>query len=607
MTYTYNLAGALIEQTYPSGRVVKNSFDSDGDLQQVQSRRANDSFRNYANAFTYTAAGAFSSMRLGNGRWENTAFNSRLQPTQIGLGSSATNQNLLKLNYDYGTTDNNGNVKSQTITVPGLAQPFIQNYTYDELNRLKSATETNNGSQTWTQVYSFDRYGNRNITSGLGQTSFSFSGNRITAHSYDLAGNTTADATGKTFTYDAENKQRTAVVTGYTNEYFYDGDGRRVRKVVPSTGETTVFVYDALGKLVAEYSTIVAPTNDAKVAYLTNDHLGSPRINTDATGTITARQDYRPFGEEIIRNGNGYTTDTVRKQFTGYERDVETDLDFAQARFFASALGRFSTPDPYGGSGYVSVPQSWNRYVYCLNRPLVFVDPNGLIWLTNDGGQNFIWVDDKYYKKNKDQYEGYVGANKTVIKLGSVTGFDGKYDNLVGSSVILNANGTITPTEDARAEDATVEVRAEYDELDVDNPWSGLPGALRTPTSGPPNSYDKYRGGPGKYTLRFFDGKGNARLDIDFGHDHGAGDPHAHWWDWNSESPRGPGVPIPAGTTDSVDADGDRIIKPSEDMINEFELYPVPMRIPGRAPVPVRPTVPIRIPIRVPVPVPIIP
>ena len=30
------------------------------------------------------------------------------------------------------------------------------------------------------------------------------------------------------------------------SEYFYDGDGKRIKKVVPN-GETTVFVYDAAG------------------------------------------------------------------------------------------------------------------------------------------------------------------------------------------------------------------------------------------------------------------------------------------------------------------------------------------------------------------------
>jgi len=35
--YTCNLAGALIEETYPSGRVVKNVLDMSGDLSIVQS------------------------------------------------------------------------------------------------------------------------------------------------------------------------------------------------------------------------------------------------------------------------------------------------------------------------------------------------------------------------------------------------------------------------------------------------------------------------------------------------------------------------------------------------------------------------------------------
>ncbi|MEZ5423978.1 MAG: hypothetical protein R2682_12930 [Pyrinomonadaceae bacterium] len=40
--YTYTLSGALIEETYPSGRAVKNTLDADGSLSQVQSLNAND-------------------------------------------------------------------------------------------------------------------------------------------------------------------------------------------------------------------------------------------------------------------------------------------------------------------------------------------------------------------------------------------------------------------------------------------------------------------------------------------------------------------------------------------------------------------------------------
>jgi RHS repeat-associated protein len=154
-----------------------------------------------------------------------------------------------------------------------------------------------------------------------------------------------------------------------------------VKKYVPSTGETTIFVYDAGGKLVAEYSTIVARVEDAKVAYLTNDHLGSPRINTDKNGNVTARHDYHPFGEEIATSQRTaslhYSEDTVRKQFTGYERDLEVDLDYAKARMHASKLGRFTTTDPSQKSVDRMSPQTWNRYTYCYNNPLTLVDENG--------------------------------------------------------------------------------------------------------------------------------------------------------------------------------------------------------------------------------------
>ena len=368
-----------------------------------------------ANDFTYNAAGAAISMQFGNGRWESTVFNSRLQPTQIALGSTNTATDLLKLNYTYNTTgnaDNNGNVLSQTITVPtvGSNNGFVavQSYSYDPLNRLKDAVENvtptgGSSSQSWKQEFSFDRYGNRSFVTGTGHTdtlgscttmcnpTFDATNNRITSSgfSYDSSGNTTRDAADRKFTYNAENKQTKAetlspgtnTVTGTIGEYSYDGDGKRVKKYVPSTGETTIFVYDAGGKLIGEYSTIVANSTDAKVNYLTTDHLGSPRVNTDVTGSVIARHDYHPFGEEIAATGSrsatGYNGDTVRKQFTGYERDGETDLDFAQARYFKAGFGRYSTPDNFLNDTTIADPASWNLYVYVRNNPLNYVDPSG--------------------------------------------------------------------------------------------------------------------------------------------------------------------------------------------------------------------------------------
>jgi RHS repeat-associated protein len=203
--------------------------------------------------------------------------------------------------------------------------------------------------------------------------------NKLIGYGFDNSGNTKVDASGQTFTYDAENKQvevRNAS-NGIVGQYFYDGDGKRIKKVVPSTGETTLFVYDASGKMVAEYSTAIASQQDAKVSYLTSDHLGSPRINTDANGQVIARHDYQPFGEEISRAS--YGADSTRQKFTSYERDNETNLDFAKARYHNSNLGRFQSPDPVLISKLrIRNPQIWNSYSYAGNNPLRYKDPDGL-------------------------------------------------------------------------------------------------------------------------------------------------------------------------------------------------------------------------------------
>ena len=60
------------------------------------------------------------------------------------------------------------------------------------------------------------------------------------------------------------------------------------------------------------------------------------------------------------------------------ERDIETGLDYFGERYYASTQGRFTTVDPLGASARLSNPQSMNRYVFVLNNPLRYVDPDGL-------------------------------------------------------------------------------------------------------------------------------------------------------------------------------------------------------------------------------------
>jgi len=142
--------------------------------------------------------------------------------------------------------------------------------------------------------------------------------------------------------------------------------------------------------------------NSSNINWLVSDHLGTPRLIIDQTGTAAnvKRHDYLPFGEELLTASRttplGYASgDGVRQQFTGYERDSETGLDYAINRYYASVQGRFILPDPLLSSGRATEPQSWNRYNYCSNNPLNIIDPSGLDWwyLKDSKNPSPVWFD----------------------------------------------------------------------------------------------------------------------------------------------------------------------------------------------------------------------
>jgi RHS repeat-associated protein len=172
-------------------------------------------------------------------------------------------------------------------------------------------------------------------------------------------------------------------------------------KKLDAAGATTVFVYDATGNLAAEYySGSVTATKG--VDYLTADHLGSTRMISNESGTIVARRDYQPFGEEIPSSIGGrpglYDTQTeIKQQFTGKERDAETGLDYFESRYFSAVQGRFTSTDPIiSGLHKLSDPQDWNLYSYARSNPLRFTDPTGEIIEEQ--------IDDEY-KKRYDRWK----------------------------------------------------------------------------------------------------------------------------------------------------------------------------------------------------------
>ena len=141
----------------------------------------------------------------------------------------------------------------------------------------------------------------------------------------------------------------------------------------------------------------------AQVNWLVPDHLGTPRLIIDQTGTLAniKRHDYLPFGEELPALVGGRTTalgyaggDNVRQQFTSKERDVETGLDYFGARYYSSTQGRFTSADePLIGQDEPD-PQTWNLYSYTSNNPLSRIDEDGRRWFYKCEGRacDVQWV-----------------------------------------------------------------------------------------------------------------------------------------------------------------------------------------------------------------------
>ncbi|MDP2939998.1 MAG: LamG-like jellyroll fold domain-containing protein [Candidatus Omnitrophota bacterium] len=108
--------------------------------------------------------------------------------------------------------------------------------------------------------------------------------------------------------------------------------------------------------------------------YYHTNHLGSTDVITDDTGSQLVHYEYDPYGTIALTEGS----DVTDYKFTGKPLDDETGLYYYGARYYNPTIGRFITPDTIVQAPYD--PQSLNRYSYCRNNPVNYVDPTGHKW-----------------------------------------------------------------------------------------------------------------------------------------------------------------------------------------------------------------------------------
>jgi RHS repeat-associated protein len=134
---------------------------------------------------------------------------------------------------------------------------------------------------------------------------------------------------------------------------------------------------------------IVTLTNN-KEYYTHSDHLGSTAIVTDEIGNMVEEIGYLPFGSTLFRNSYNGSAWASAYRFTGQEFDPEYHLYNYNARLYDPIMSRFIAPDTIVPDPYN--PQSLNRYSYCLNNPLSYIDPSGHEQITYDEWQAYMAI-----------------------------------------------------------------------------------------------------------------------------------------------------------------------------------------------------------------------
>lgn len=317
---------------------------------------------NFFSNAKYHHTGDLKEVTLANGHSFTSTINNRLLVTS--LKAEKTGLKALDLTYAY-----NDKLPRVTAILDGVDASANRSFTYDGLNRLKTAT----GPWADSAIYNYDAIGN------LEDKSFTYNDGTPTRRVdvvYDPSTNLVQSVakTGmraediahvsavSTFVYDGQQKRVKTVQGSKTTYSVYSSlTGAIGHQDITDSGTQTGIDYLGFGPLAVRLSDGGSPV------YTHKDHLGSAVAATNASGGILWREAYTPFGEKWDRADENNDL----AGYTGHIDDSSTKLTYMQARYYDPSIGRFLRPDPIGYQDQL------NLYAYVRNNPVQFFDPFG--------------------------------------------------------------------------------------------------------------------------------------------------------------------------------------------------------------------------------------
>lgn len=185
---------------------------------------------------------------------------------------------------------------------------------------------------------------------------------------------------------------------------------------------------------VISYNIIINKKQNKQIIMYQNAH-GDVVNLTDKDGKVTKTYTYDAFGVEKNIDEN----DTNVFRYCGEYYDTETGTIYLRARYYNPSTGRFISRDSYAGKN--EEPLSLNKYTYCQNNPLIFVDPSGkysvVIWANYPNEDKSVTKDNKKQAKIiKEQYEEKYGSECYVYEVGTAEDFVNTWNSLDDSEPI---------------------------------------------------------------------------------------------------------------------------------------------------------------------------
>ncbi|MCK5174239.1 MAG: hypothetical protein KAR47_12675 [Planctomycetes bacterium] len=292
-----------------------------------------------------------------------------------------------KVNFAY-SYDNNGNIVSKIFNHRTSDPANI--YSYDDLDRVVRSDYHNSDNEQFT----YDDLGNRLTLNNRADDDVVYTHNNVNEYTgiggatplYDAAGNLTRDAAGYTYHYDYENRITKVRKTNDTVDvaiYTYDALGRRIAAQDSVGSATTHYYYDDGQRVLLEtdgsdtnqryfvfgnyIDEVLVMTDNLSGTtedhYYGHDHLFSPVILFDVSGTVLERYEYDAYGKcavldaDLTADADGLSDHANPYLFTGRRLDTldagALENYYYRARYHDPDTGRFMQRDPLGKIGAV--------------------------------------------------------------------------------------------------------------------------------------------------------------------------------------------------------------------------------------------------------------